>query len=1014
MPDTSFPSKPQGLSEALEYAALSGPFDPRKALERISRTTREQAAEVASALAAVCDTNPDRTNHWLMLGGDRHQVLRHLRNAGRLQDAVERRRLVDLDATTNDLLNAIMGAEGFTEQHVRSAIDTASRDVLVRLATALDWAGDVAVAASLLEPSRTAIKRLERQERRRALQELPFVGRTSEIDRLISLLDGSARREIRGVFLSGPPGIGKSALVEQVILRHVDDSGSVVVRLDFDRAGLDVTDLRVLTMEAARKIADRIGEKADGLLRERLRTAGLQEGSETILETRRIFPERLAVSIAQTLRDSSRPLLVVVDTLEALQARGSTHLDQLFDWLQRLSEAGVVQMRVLVAGRASPPKDFRRVVGEPVVLEGLSRSEALEFTARLQVEVSARETVIDRAAGVPLAIKLAADIVAADGVDALPSTRLNPKLASALLYRILLSRIEDDVLRDLAHPGLIVRRINVDLLRDVIAPAVGLVTIDNDRARELFDALARQHWLVEPDPRDPNFVRHRGDIRRDLLPLLYGDKPALCGRVDREAVKWFAAREDQESAVDALYHRLQLLRRSPTRPAIPETLASLFDDAMLDELPENARVLVRQVVGSYGGAARVSAMRSSGDDDRIVRELVNIVSKSDWAEGRALVERVERIGSIDPKSRLADAVRAFWWRAGQWYDANWLLRERDRMGATDDDIPHLEPTLAVARLEMRGEYGRAAEILRDPQRLLDRTPLRSKGTELARYGGLAFRIARASPQPLPQLESGETPDPVASAFARWSGCGIGQWDQHAVDYAARRLQSVGAMPSASMPPWVETQMLTSLTPYASLAVNLSQNDRRLSDHARVAAAILLAGSRSPLSMADGISVPSEAHLELEPITAIANAGLFAEWAEALGYALEHPNLRSIGRAADNWRQTMAGAWRYGPGRPRGWERREVDEVLDARIKFLRSSGDPYAHSLSQLSAWIPDFGSEEAVWDVVRQRSAGAIASASEAFRAVGYQASVIKLRQYKVPAAFVPSIVVLIEASQQ
>lgn len=1007
MSDPIAPSEPPGLSEALEFAALSGPFDPAAALRIAATASKEAAAEVASALAAACDTNPDQYRNWLLLSPNREAILDQLRSTGRLGEAISRRRSTTPDQMTSDLLDALSNIGNFTAQQVERALSSTNRDWLVRIATALDWAGGLAAASGLLERSRTAIKNLERKARREEIMGVPFVGRDDEIKKLMGYLTATPRREVRGVFMSGPPGIGKSALMERVIARHYDEFHSVIVRLDFDRAGLDVTDLRVLTMEAARQVADRVGDSASDLLAARMRTASLQEGSESILQTRRTFPTGLAAEIARTLNQANRPLLVVVDTLETLQARGATHLDQLFNWLQQLFEEGIQRMAVLAAGRAAPPDTFRKVAGE-VSLEGLSPPAAIEFAEKLKVDARDRAAVAERAAYVPLAIKLAADIVRSDGIEALPAKKLNPKFASAMLYRILLSRIDDETLKELAHPGLIVRRISADLLREVIAPEVGLPNLGLDEAKTLFDALALQHWLVEVDPQDPNFVRHRPDIRHDLLPLLYQDDPTVCAKIDRRAMKWFAARDEPESEVDALYHRLQLLRRPGPRPAIPEDIAGQFDDVMLSELPEAAQVLVKQVAGQFSGVGlKVSNTQSASDNSRLVRELVNIIAKSDWLEGRDLVRRIQDTGAIDPRGRVADAVRAFWWRSGQWHDANWLLRERDRLGEDDSDLAQLEPPLALARLEMRGEYGKAAQFLQNPGMLSNSKEWGSTATALSRHGGLAFRLRAIGMDPASMFGTDDIPDPTGAALERWTTVQQDSWNESIFAFVHRRFASVGAQTDIQAPSWVKSQIMTSMTPYAGLAVILSQSNSMLSVRAAEAVESFL-GHHSPLKLADAISLSPSGHVDIEPITAIANMGLFSEWAEALGFVLGEPNLRSLGRAADNWRRTMAGDWRYGRRRPRGWMDVKIDEVLRARIWRIHDSEMPEELAYLQLRAWVPHINQGEAVWALIRERAPNALESAWAAQRKGGYEAAAAKLRSYRIPTAFVPSIITL------
>lgn len=200
-------------------------------------------------------------------------------------------------------------------------------------------------------------------------------------------------------------------------------------------------------------------------------------------------------------------------------------------------------------------------------------------------------------------------------------------------------------------------------------------------------------------------------------------------------------------------------------------------------------------------------------------------------------------------------------------------------------------------------------------------------------------------------------------------------------------------------------MMASLTPYPEMVVNLAQGDRRIFEHARAAAQSLIAGPHSPLALADGVSTSAAVLDQHDPIAAIASVGLFSEWAEALGFVLRDANLRTVGRAAENWRRTMAGQWRYGRP-PRHWRRRLVDEVLVARIERHLVSPDPPALAFAQLAAWVPHVGPGEDVWRLIAPRARGALAAASRENSPIE---AARQLLRFGVPAAFVPSIAILL-----
>lgn len=78
-----------------------------------------------------------------------------------------------------------------------------------------------------------------------------------------------------------------------------------------------------------------------------------------------------------------------------------------------------------------------------------------------------------------------------------------------------------DMIRALADPGLLMREITVETLQSVIALPVE-VKIDNDEmAREAFEILRNQVWLVDAAPHGA-FISHRKDVRRVMLPMMLG------------------------------------------------------------------------------------------------------------------------------------------------------------------------------------------------------------------------------------------------------------------------------------------------------------------------------------------------------------------------------------------------------------------------------------------------------------------------------------------------------------
>ncbi|MCE7796378.1 ATP-binding protein [Sphingobium sufflavum] len=998
MPDAA----PPLVAQAKRFAALSAIFDPVDAVPEAARESAELASVVASALAVASDTNPRQGTGWLIRMAERRYILDDLYAHGALDAAIAERRALAMDQPAHDLLDALSARAPFEAEGVRAAIEhpDTPQEMIERIVTALDRAGPIAAAHPHIVAARLRLAQFGDSARWAAVRARGFVGRARETAELRDWLQSPVTAPpSRAALLTGCPGIGKSALLDAMTQVAVADYGALVIRLDFDRAGLDVLDQTGLTMEVARQLVDRIGDAATSLLDARLEAAKSEGGpSGTTRSLRSDLPGALADSIGMAVAKANRPVLLILDTMEVLRARGETHPAMLFDWIDRLVTRGLQPLWIMAAGRGDVLDRIPDRRGPHIPLEGLDGAAAASLLKDSGLTEAAQAAVLAIAGGNPLVLRLAAKVVAAHGTAALPQAQLTGDVTAGFLYRFLLSRINDPDLRRLAHPGMIARRLSADFLREVLAPELGLAGMSEARAEALFAILASEHWLVERDPGDPAFVRHRGDMRALLLPMLYADQPVQCARIDAAAVRWFGRRGDDASQFDAAYHRLQLLRRRPARPMIGADIARRFDPATITELPPQAQKLVAQAAGRrsehFRGGDTAGAAPSASDADA-THELLRLIEANDWVEGAFVVDQIEQAGGIDPRSLQADAIRTYHWRAGRWSTVRRLLAERDQFSEAEGDLTALPPQIALARLEMRAEFmpeRLTADWLRmalshvggAPQSLTDMP---------ARMGALGVRLTAAGL--LARQPWSRAGDPVAAALALWSGDAQDAVVDSTFGVARDRLRARGA--SAEMAGWNNPQLLAALTPYAAVALNLS----RRPDRQELAAIAHLADSR--LSEA-GALLDNRPLLALasDPVTGIGELGLFAEWAGAAAWLTGDRDLAEIGRAAERWRRTVAGQWSYA-GRPATWrEAGPLDAVLTRRIEALLGEYDPPGAAMAQLGLWSAEGG--EAIWTRIERRFATSLRAAAQ----VADTRARAALLARRMPAAFVPAATIL------
>jgi hypothetical protein len=500
-----------------------------------------------------------------------------------------------------------------------------AREELAGLAMAREWFEGL-VEAPGEDEIRSALPLAELLAPLRQLAGEGFVGRKKELAHLADYVAGveagdvasTARRAIgravHGVQLRpplmvhGPGGVGKSTLLARFILDHLEGGATArlpFVYLDIDRPAVHLEQPLTILVEAMLQLSVQYpgpGRALRRLIEEAGYATRRFDQTETTKFTldRGYYVDGFADWADREL--AGGPILFVLDTFEEAQFLGDVVVVEIWSLLLALQRR-LPRLRIVVSGRARP---------ENVPLELLELTDLDEPSARALLRAqlgpeldddSAREilAIVGRS---PLSVKLAGQFVRDHGIAKLRSIetrsfvflRLKTEKVQAQLYGRILAHIHDPDVRRIAYPGLVVRRVTPPVIRDVLAAPCGIALPDEGAADRLFDALAREVVLVEPD--GPRAVRHRADVRRLMLGDLLLEVPAETVRdIHERAVEHYRAQATPVARAEELYHRLRL--GQPPALLAERWLAGVepyLRDA-LEELPPPARLWLSTRLG---------------------------------------------------------------------------------------------------------------------------------------------------------------------------------------------------------------------------------------------------------------------------------------------------------------------------------------------------------------------------------------------------------------------------------
>lgn len=569
----------------------------------------------------------------------------------------------------------------------------------------------------------------------KALEGRTFRGRQKELDRLRTYTgalrpEGSLARlkfvtnqvlslsQQPPLVIYGIGGMGKSTLLAHFVLEHVElppEQRFPFAYLDFDEP----------TVSAERPLA---------LLAEILRQLGAQylEARPIVAAAlrRRLAAESSASVDPSVLRDAiddisgivrevgagSRPFLLILDTFEEVEFGGVTRVEAVFALLDQLQES-IPTLRTVIAGRSQlppvTPPARRTIKPENMELGDLDRDAARGYLeARGLHDPATLEHIVSVVGANPLSLKLAAAVIQKAGtlnISPLRARMMGKERIRGVLYDRLLGHVHDPEVRQLAHPGLVLRLVMPAMIPEVLAGPCGIQIQGPAHAARLFEGLAAESTLVT---REAEGLRHRRDVRRVMLAPLVADQPHVVDAIHRGAVAFHAARREQAPVhrAELVYHLCWLGDAAAAREVwSPDLSARLAGD--MEEMPSAAQAILAQVMGV---PLSEEARRNAGleawarDTELAVRDRLRLGRREDVAAARKLLEERAEWPDYSPLYQLEAEVLE---RLGDLAQAHAFAEAASLSTRPDQEAARADLLVLLGRIEER-QFGFALALSR--------------------------------------------------------------------------------------------------------------------------------------------------------------------------------------------------------------------------------------------------------------------------------------------------------------
>ncbi|WP_421939245.1 ATP-binding protein [Pedobacter sp.] len=394
-----------------------------------------------------------------------------------------------------------------------------------------------------------------------------FMGRDNELsvlDRFVKSKPNSSSWS--GYLLHGQGGSGKSTLLAKFCKDMLAAQNAFLCILDFDRPSINAEDELWLNEELATQLAAQsiaMAEKINGF--RNVTSGGLPGATTEILQSDPRSESILGYLRVLLLEQPSLPLIFILDTMEQVVLHQSWGI--LSKWLDRLCDIfNPIPIKVILSGRIYEQINSSNIE-TTINLADFNRKTAIEFLVRegiSRVDIL-RLFKFDLIPFRPLELRLISRILKQGQVDMDELVRdissgkddgIAGEYFMGSIYRRILGRIDDPMVRRVAYPGLILRYVNPQIILEILQPVLELENMDDEKAAEIVEQLEKYAWLAHRD--NAGNVWHRRDLRQVMLKQMMTSEKKLVLAIQQRAIAYFENSSSAELSAEAMYHRMMM------------------------------------------------------------------------------------------------------------------------------------------------------------------------------------------------------------------------------------------------------------------------------------------------------------------------------------------------------------------------------------------------------------------------------------------------------------------------